>query len=401
MVMYPRDWEIVFLGTKCDITSSKRVFEREWTKTGIPFLRTRDIACFLSGEEQKDKLYISEKTYKEKVASSGEPQKGDVLVTGVGTIGLPYVINSDERMYFKDGNILWIKKSDAFLPQWIFLQFLSKEISRQIVDSSGTTTVGTFTIKNAKKLLFPKPSKPEQEAIINVLSSFDEHLANLSELIEKKKHIRAGALEDLMSGKIKLEGHSNVWEEAPLAEICKIYDGTHQTPKYTSRGIRFVSVENITKIYDSKKYISNSAFENDFKVFPEKGDILMTRIGDIGTSCIVDRDEPLAFYVSLALFKNISIDSAFLNHYIMSSAFQRELDDRTLHHATPQKINKGEIGKCIVKYPRDKEEQVEIARLLTDMDKEIDALISEKEKVSQIREGALDNLLTGRIRLKQ
>ena len=399
--MYPSDWEIVLLGSKCDITSSKRVFEREWTKTGIPFLRTRDIACFHSGEEQKDKLFISEKTYNEKVASSGEPQKGDVLVTGVGTIGLPYVIDTDDRMYFKDGNILWIKKSSCFLPQWIFLQFLSKEITKQISDSSGTTTVGTFTIKNAKKLLFPKPPKPEQESIVNVLKEFDTHIANLSELIAKKKHIREGALEDLMSGKIKLEGYSNVWEEAPLADICKVYDGIHQTPRYTSRGVRFVSVENITDIYESNKYIANSAFESDFKVFPEKGDILMTRIGDIGTSCIVDRDEPLAFYVSLALFKNITIDSVFLNHYIMSSAFQKELDDRTLHHATPKKINKGEIGKCRVKYPRDKKEQEEIAQLLSDMDKEINALIAEKEKVSQIREGALDNLLTGRIRVRQ
>lgn len=63
MVTYPRDWDVVELGLKCNITSSKRVFEREWKKTGIPFLRTRDIASFHSKEVQKDKLYISEETY--------------------------------------------------------------------------------------------------------------------------------------------------------------------------------------------------------------------------------------------------------------------------------------------------------------------------------------------------
>ena len=186
MVTYPKDWDIVALGTKCEITSSKRVFESEWEKHGIPFLRTRDIASFHAGEEQKDKLFISEKTYREKTAVSGEPHKGDLLVTGVGTIGLPYLVPSDDKMYFKDGNILWIKKSDAFVPEYLFLQFLSKETIEQIQGGSGFTTVGTFTIKNAKKLSMPMPCTKEQEAIAETLKVFDTHIANLTEVIEKK-----------------------------------------------------------------------------------------------------------------------------------------------------------------------------------------------------------------------
>lgn len=127
MVKYPKDWHIVSLGDYCIITSSKRVFEKEWTKSGIPFLRTRDIASFHAGEEQKDKLFISESTYKEKSTVSGEPRQGDLLVTGVGTIGLPFLIDTDDKVYFKDGNILWIKRSESFYPKWLFLMFLSKE----------------------------------------------------------------------------------------------------------------------------------------------------------------------------------------------------------------------------------------------------------------------------------
>ena len=125
----------------------------------------------------------------------------------------------------------------------------------------------------------------------------------------------------------------------------------------------------------------------------------MTRIGDIGTPNVVETDEPLAYYVSLALFKNITVNSRFLHYYIMSSTFQKELDDRTLHHATPKKINKGEIGKCKVAYPRDKKEQEAIAEVLTAMDKEIANLETEREKMIQIREGAMNDLLTGRVRL--
>ncbi len=251
---------------------------------------------------------------------------------------------------------------------------------------------------NETELTIPS-TVDEQQEIIKVFYEVDQHINNLSMLIKKKRGIRDGALEDLMSCRTRLGGYSEDWCEVSLSDICKIYDGTHQTPKYVPQGIRFVSVENITNIYGSEKYISLSAYETDFKVYPEKGDILMTRIGDIGTPCIVETDEPLAYYVSLALFKNIKINSRFLDYYIISSAFQKELDDRTLHHATPKKINKDEIGKCKVMYPKDTEEQEAISDILRVMDEEIEALEIEREKMIQIREGAMDDLLTGRVRL--
>ena len=250
------------------------------------------------------------------------------------------------------------------------------------------------------KMEIPVPSIKEQQAIASVISDFDEHIDNLTELIEKKKAIRDGALEDLVSGRTRLDGFNGEWKEEPLQKICDIYDGTHQTPKYTASGIKFVSVENISDIYSSDKYISLADYTRDFKVRPEQGDVLMTRIGDIGTSCIVGTKEPIAYYVSLALFKEISIDSEFLNHYIESKDFKKELDDRTLHHATPKKINKGEIGKCKVRYPENKVEQKAIASILTAMDEEIQFLKIEKAKMIEIKEGAMDDLLTGRVRLK-
>ena len=188
------------------------------------------------------------------------------------------------------------------------------------------------------------------------------------------------------------------WEVKKLGELCKIFDGTHQTPKYTSMGVRFVSVENIHNIYESEKYISFDNYHSDFKIFPTKGDILMTRIGDIGTPCIVSKDEPIAYYVSLALLKFITINNVYLYYYIMGRDFQKELYNRTLHHATPKKINKGEIGKCLVKFPP-LPEQIAISDTLTALDDEILALAAERDKIIQIRDGAMNDLLTGRVRL--
>ena len=211
--------------------------------------------------------------------------------------------------------------------------------------------------------------------------------------------IRDGAVEDLVSGKRRLEGFSGNWEECELNKLADIFDGTHQTPKYTLTGVPFVSVENITNLYKTDKFINERDFELEFKNIPEKGDILMTRIGDIGTASIVARKSKLAYYVSLALFKHIKIYSEFLLYYIHSSAFQKELFDRSLNFAIPKKINKGEIGKCNVHFPTDIVEQQAIADILTAMDKEIADPEEEKEKYIALKAGAMDDLLTGKIRL--
>ena len=103
-----------------------------------------------------------------------------------------------------------------------------------------------------------------------------------------------------------------------LNEICGIYDGTHQTPKYTESGVKFVSVENINAPYSSQKYISEEDYSKNYKTKPQKGDVLMTRIGDVGTCAVLDNDEPIAYYVSLALLRTSSTFKLFLLPYSLA-----------------------------------------------------------------------------------
>ena len=92
------------------------------------------------------------------------------------------------------------------------------------------------------------------------------------------------------SPKIRFKGYTEDWEQRKLGELVGIYDGVHQTPDYQDSGIMFLSVENIATL-KSEKYISEEAFERDYNVYPEKGDILMTRIGDVGTTNVVETAE--------------------------------------------------------------------------------------------------------------
>ncbi|WP_228768599.1 restriction endonuclease subunit S [Lacticaseibacillus paracasei] len=174
-----------------------------------------------------------------------------------------------------------------------------------------------------------------------------------------------------------------------MGEIARIFDGTHQTPNYQSSGIMFLSVENIQTL-KSNKFISLEDFQKDFKVSPRTGDILMTRIGNIGTTNVVKSTRPIAYYVSLALIRpNDAIDVYYLNYAINGLSFQRELRRRTLSVAFPQKINKQEIGKSIVDLPSPSE-QIQIGNLFVLLDnliaatqRRISALEEIKEALSQ------------------
>ena len=135
-----------------------------------------------------------------------------------------------------------------------------------------------------------------------------------------------------------------------MNEVSDIYDGTHQTPKYQDNGVMFLSVENI-KTLTSNKFISREAFEDEFKIRPQRGDVLMTRIGDIGTANVVETDEDLAYYVSLALFKSEELNPYFLQASIYSPFVQDQIWKRTLHIAFPKKINKNEIGQVPINVP--------------------------------------------------
>ncbi|WP_198549868.1 restriction endonuclease subunit S [Macrococcoides caseolyticum] len=196
--------------------------------------------------------------------------------------------------------------------------------------------------------------------------------------------------EQSINPKIRFSGFNQDWEQRELGDVAAIYDGTHQTPKYKDNGIMFLSVENI-KTLKSNKFISNDDFEKEFKVYPQKDDVLMTRIGDIGTTNVVAMNDKLAYYVSLALIKSKYMQPYFLSYLISSNAVQNDIWRRTLHIAFPKKINKNEIAKISISKPS-LEEQLQIGNLLKNIDDTITFLQKELEMNKQVKKGFLQKL---------
>lgn len=197
---------------------------------------------------------------------------------------------------------------------------------------------------------------------------------------------------------LRFPGFIEEWCNTDVGQVVNVYDGTHQTPKYTNKGIKFLSVENI-KTLKSNKFISKEAFEKDFKVRPEFGDVLMTRIGDVGTPKVVNSNEDLAYYVSLALLKPKSIHPYFLESLIKSPTIQNEIWRKTLHIAFPKKINKNEIAKIMISYPKS-EEQQKIGDFFSKLDCQIELEEQKLEKLEQQKKGYMQKIFTQQLRFK-
>jgi len=153
----------------------------------------------------------------------------------------------------------------------------------------------------------------------------------------------------------------------------------------------FLSVENIATL-TSQKFISREAFAKDYPVYPKHGDVLMTRIGDIGTSNVVETDDKLAFYVSLALLKPFDVDSYYLDKSLQSPSAKEELYRRTLHIAFPKKINKNQIAEVMLPIPRSRQEQEQIGALFRDLDSLITLHQRKYDKLCVLKKSMLDKM---------
>ena len=179
---YTSSWEQRKLGDMMNVTSVKRIHQSDWTDSGVRFLRAGDIVAAAKNEEPDDYLYISKEKYEEYSALSGKVSVSDLLVTGVGTIGVPYLVRNLEPLYFKDGNIIWLQNSDKIDGKFLFYSFSAEQIQGFINESAGIGTVGTYTIESGKKTPISLPNQIEQAKV----GEFFQQLDNLITLHQRK-----------------------------------------------------------------------------------------------------------------------------------------------------------------------------------------------------------------------
>lgn len=282
-------------------------------------------------------------------------------------------------------------------PEYIKKQFKKLASGFKVYGLNRNTITGI-------KCAYPKFTA-EQEKIAEILMKWDEAIVLYDRQIEKLKRLKLVCIKKMFPKKrskvpeVRFKGFTKDWEQRKLGDIVGIYDGVHQTPNYQNSGVMFLSVENIATL-KSSKFISEEDFKRDYKVFPQENDILMTRIGDVGTTNVVTDNGLKAYYVSLALLKYKSTDPYFLSNAIRSDYVQKGLANRTLKTAIPMKINKDEIGKVSVMLPLSATEQQQIGTCFRNLDNLITLHQRKVEKIKTQRKALQQYLLNGIVRVE-
>ena len=352
-------------------------------------------------------LFINPSLYEKYTRDYGAIQPDDILITGVGTLGKVYVVKDGDKFYFKDGNIIWLKASGKVASKYVMQQFRFSLLLNQVFGTSAGSTVGTYTITNAKVTQIPLPPLPEQRAIAAALSDVDGYIAALERLIAKKRNIKQGAMQELLTGKRRLPGFRGEWIETTLGRIGEFSKGRGVSKAEAHSGkipcIRYGEIYTIhndfVKVFYS--HISPAVAASSCQL--SCGDLLFAGSGEtkeeIG-KCVafVSNCEAYAGGDTIILTPFDNYDSLFLGYYLNSRKIVEQKASRGQGDAIVH-IHIQSLSEIEVRLPATHEEQSAIAAILCDMDSEIDALTAKLNKVRNIKQGMMQELLTGRIRL--
>jgi len=255
-------------------------------------------------------------------------------------------------------------------------------------------------------------SGSEQSAIAQSLSDADAWIESLEQLIAKKRQIKQGAMQELLTGKRRLPGFNGEWDESKLIDIAEgrkeLFDDGDwiESEHITSQGIRLVQTGNIGVgsfiEKDDKKYIYESSFVSLGCKEIKAGDLLVCRLAEpAGRACVLPDigEAKVVTSVDVTIFRPPpqKANRVFLANVFSTSEWFREVSERT-GGTTHKRISRGALGRITIRLPK-VEEQLSIANFFADMDTEIDSLESKLAKAREIKQGMMQELLTGRIRL--
>lgn len=248
----------------------------------------------------------------------------------------------------------------------------------------------------------------QQEKIAKAISCFETYINDLSELIEKKKSIRDGALEDLICRRTRLDGFHDDWIKVSFNQVIvpKARIGWQGLKKheYLRNGYSYLisgtDFKDGTISLDNISYVSKERYDMDENIQVKENDVLVTKDGTIGKVAMVPAlSKPATLNSGIFVFRTApQLEPAFLYRVLMSSVF-REFIDTLSAGSTIKHLYQKDLKNFNFEMPKDVNEQRAISDVLTAMDQEIKNLEAERDKMIQIREGTMDDLLTGRVRL--
>ena len=394
----PSDWQITELGSIADIT---KLAGFEYSKYFNSYKDGGDIIVLRGTNITRNELDLSDvKTIPRSTSNNLQRSKlfkNDLVFAYVGTIGPIYLVRENNRFHLgPNTSKITLKKS--YDPQFIFSYFKSWLIKKEIFENTSIGAQPSLSMSKIRKFKINlPPTKAEQTAIATALNDADALITQLEKLIAKKRAIKQGAMQELLKPK---EG----CDMKKLGEVAHLQGGfAFKSDLFVEIGIPIIRISDVKNDkVDTSESVCYEPFNipRDFIVYA--GDVLIAMSGATTGKIGIYQSEKIAYLnqrVGKFVVKDyLRTDKVYLSHLVRSEKFKENLIKEIAQGAQPN-ISGKQIENLELPILNKKFEQTRIAQILSDMDTEIEALEKKLNKYKMIKQGMMQNLLTGRIRL--
>lgn len=374
--LIPEDWEENVIGSIGEPIMCRRILKSQTTSTGdIPFYKIGTFGKIADS-------YINASLWRYLITHYHYPKNGDVLLSAAGTIGRCVKFDGSPS-YYQDSNIVWIDNDESKLKNSL-LYYLYSSLNWN-VDSSTISRLYNSNLKSTK-IVFPN-DLDEQERIAEALNDVDALIKELDALIEKKRMVLKATMQDLLTARRRLPGFSEQWIVKTIDEICFRFDNLR------------IPVAEKMREKGSTPYYGANGIQGYVKGFTHNGEFIL--LAEDGANNL--KDYPIQYVKGKIWVNNhahvLSANENYATTRFLSFSLKCIDYEKAIVGGSRAKLNSSTLMLLNVYIPTSLSEQQAIAEILSDMDAEIAELEKKKEKYTSIRQGMMQQLLTGKIRL--
>ncbi len=395
----PKDWSITPLSEiTCEIVDCNHSTPT-WTSSGVVVIRNQNIR---DGKlDLTNVSYTNEAHYFERVRRA-KPSAGDLVITREAPMGQVCMIPLGLRCCLGQRMVLLKIAKDSANSIYVLYALQTDSIQKFMQNAGGTgSTVANLRLPVIRSLPIPTPSQLEQNAIATALSDMDALLDGLDRLISKKRDLKQTAMQQLLTGKTRLPGFRGEWEIkrlGDLAQLSKVGVVPLSAPEKLYTHFSLPSFD-----AGEKPQIETGASIGSNKFIVPQDAVLLSKLNPRIPRVWAPLEIPPNSVCStefLVLIPDVGMDRNFLKYSCMSAHFSSQMELHAIGTTgSHQRTQPNQAMTIEVPVPTEPAEQIAIATVLSDMDAELAALEARRDKTRALKQGMMQELLTGRTRL--
>jgi type I restriction enzyme, S subunit len=396
----PEDWDSDRLEKFWSVVDCKHVTAR-FVQSGFPIASIRETQARLVDLSEAN--YTTETFYLKLIEGGRKPRPGDLIFSRNATVGEVAQVTSEHPLFAMGQDVCLLRKrTDAYSTDFLQWFLKSRITARQIDEFMVGSTFRRVNVQQIKALRLSMPPPFEQQAIAAALSDAYALIASLDALIAKNRDLKQAAMQQLLTGKARLPGFEGEWVEKRLGDIADVVGGgtpKSTVPEYWGGDILWCTPTDITRtpgryLDQTERTISQEGLAKSAANLLPTGALLLCTRATLGEVKIAGR--PICTNQGFkSLICNSDIDNVFLYYKLLT--MKQALVGKS-SGSTFLEISKKDVVALILKVPP-MDEQSAIATVLSDMDDYLAVLEDKREKAHALKQGMMQGLLTGRIRL--